>query len=266
MDDSGTRHPDHSNGTSDARDDWFALGGVIIDESDEAALRASIATFKTKWGITGPLHSHPIRRRKGDFEWMRDQPEQARLFLDELTELLVQAPVIGHGCVIDRPAYNRRYTAEYGRNRWSLCRTTFTIAVERAAKYALSQQGRIKIFVEASSKQDEAKLKEYYLELQRSGAPFDTSRSAVYDPLNHGELRSALFEFRVKQKSSPIMQIADLYLYPICKGGYDRNYLPYQTLCEHGKLIDQRLCSEDTLKLGIKYSCFDGMNDQRQVA
>jgi hypothetical protein len=266
IDDSGTRHPDHSNGSNGARDDWFALGGVIVDEKEEAAVKAAIEGFKEKWNVVGPLHSNPIRRKEGDFEWMRDHPERSRKFLEELTQLLIEAPVVGHGCVIDRPEYNRRYMEQYGRSRWSLCRTTFTIAVERAAKFAISQGGRIKIFVEGSSKPDEAKLKQYYLELQNGGNPFDVGRSAIYNPLGRDTLSRALFEFRVKQKSSLIMQLADLYLYPICKGGYDKGYLPYKILCDNKKLIDQLLPHSEVGQLGIKYSCFESAAASQKVA
>lgn len=262
MDDSGTRHPDHANPTNGAPadyPDWFGLGGVIVEDCDEVELRETIQSFKKKWGITAPLHSHPIRRMKEDFAWLRSDAARREQFHSDLLDLLISAPVIGHGCVIDRPSYNARYTAQYGRNRWSLCKTTFSIAVERAAKYAISKGGRLRVYVERSSKQDEAKLKEYYDALRADGNPFHAERSATYAPLEKNLMHDALFEFRTKQKSSPIMQLADLYLYPICLGGYNKQYRPYELLCENGKLIDQTLRPEDIARLGIKYSCFDAL-------
>lgn len=259
MDDSGTRHPDHSNGaTAGDLPDWFGLGGVIVEDRNEDKLRDQIATFKSRWGIVAPLHSHPIRNRKDDFAFLNANRERANQFYAELSELIMSADVVGHGCVIDRPSYNRRYREQYGRNRWSLCKTTFTIAVERAAKYAIRHGGRLRVYPERSSKADEAKLKEYYESMRATGTPFDAARSAAYAPLEQGSLRETLFEFRVKSKSSPIMQLADLYLYPICRGGYDPTYGPYVQLCENRKLVDQNLPSELIAQLGIKYSCFDG--------
>ena len=35
-----------------------------------------------------------------------------------------------------------------------------------------------------------------------------------------------------------MIQIADLVLYPMAKGGYDSDYRPYKKLKESGKLID----------------------------
>lgn len=139
---------------------------------------------------------------------------------------------------------------------------SFTIAVERAAKYALSQGARLRVFVESSSRPDEKKLKAYYENLRGVGNPFDPTRSSGYKPLAQQELGQALFEFRVKQKSSPIMQIADLYLYPICKAGYDPTHPAYRCLCDNKKLIDQLVDPNDLATLGIKYSCFDSLPAQ----
>jgi hypothetical protein len=47
-----------------------------------------------------------------------------------------RAPALGLACVIDRPDYNHRYKEKYADERWSLCKTAFTIAVERASDIA----------------------------------------------------------------------------------------------------------------------------------
>ena len=54
-----------------------------------------------------------------------------------------------------------------------------------------------------------------------------------------------------------MLQIADLYLYPMAKAGYDRSYRPYRALMEAGRLIDAILPAEDRPMLGIKYNCFE---------
>ncbi len=262
IDDSGTRHPDHKGTGKGDFPNWFSLGGVIVEDCEEERLRDTVDAFRTKWKIVGPLHSFPIRQKSGEFEWLKNDASLSAQFYSELTDLLITAPVIGHACVIDRPSYNLRYQEQYGRNRWSLCRTAFTITVERAAKYAISQNGRLRVFVERSSKPDEEKLKQYYDEMRGAGNPFNSQTSSIYNPLAQDELKKALFEFRVKQKSSPIMQLADLYLYPISRGGYEPTYVPYQCLCENKKLIDQLLAPEEKPTLGIKYSCFDFPIDQ----
>jgi len=58
-----------------------------------------------------------------------------------------------------------------------------------------------------------------------------------------------------------MIQIADLVLYPMAKGGYDSSYNPYRKLKESGKLIDCLLTEDKILVGGIKYSCFDTQKD-----
>lgn len=59
-----------------------------------------------------------------------------------------------------------------------------------------------------------------------------------------------------RTKKTPMLQVADLMLYPMAKGGYDPTYRPYVDLMAAGKLIDALLPVEDRPTLGIKYSCF----------
>jgi hypothetical protein len=110
---------------------------------------------------------------------------------------------------------------------------------------------------ERCSPTDDAKLKQYYEELRTGGTPFDPGTSNKYAPLAASDLRDTLYEFRLKQKTSPLIQIADLYLWPICQGGYDATYDPYRKLLNHDRLIDC-LCEDSEVNaLGIKYYCFD---------
>jgi hypothetical protein len=60
-----------------------------------------------------------------------------------------------------------------------------------------------------------------------------------------------------------MIQIADLVLYPMAKGGYDPDNRPYRKRKESGKLIDC-LLTEDQIPLrGIKYSCCDSRKNER---
>ena len=58
-------------------------------------------------------------------------------------------------------------------------------------------------------------------------------------------------------------QFADLYLWPICMGGYNANNRPYNRLKEDGKLIECIVPDEDWPMLATKYYCFDA---QRKLA
>jgi hypothetical protein len=259
VDDSGSRHPDRNPAEVPPQHDWFALGGVLIAESKLPAAEAAIESFRARWPEMGnaPLHSAPIRSRNGDFRWlMRASASRKDEFMCDLTRLMTSLPIVVHACVVDRPGYNNRYKERYGRERWALCRTAFTIAVERAAKYARAKELRLRVYVEQSDRKTEGRLKGYYEALRTNGTPFSTDTSAKYGPMAAEELSQALLEFRVKSKASTLMQIADLALWPACKGGYAPENLAFTALRDAGKLIDTH-CTADNGVQGIKYSCFD---------
>lgn len=256
LDDSGSRDLDRAQSQSGS--DWFALGGLLIREEDEASARQSHAKFCQDWHISKPLHSYEIRKRTANFEWLNQLSEQQRQqFFDELTQMLVTLPALGTACVIDRQGYNDRYRAQYGLRRWALCKTAFSIVVERAAKYALQQDRRLKVFYERSDKQNEARIDGYFADLRTSGMPFDQTSSQPYGPLSSDQMQKTLWECRKKFKTSPIMQFADLYLFPLCIGGYDQTDRALVTLLNHDRIIDCVLPPQNQRDMGVKYSCFD---------
>jgi Protein of unknown function (DUF3800) len=261
IDDSGTRHPDHKPGTKAAHGyDWFALGGVLIKSEDEAEARNLHKEFCERWEIKTPIHSVEVRSRTLNFHWLKDKTKEIQdEFYEALYQLMKAAPVTGLACVIDRPGYNARYLEKYGRQRWSLCKSAFTIGVERAAKYARSIDYLLRVCPERCNKPEDGMLKGYYEDLKRDGPPFDTSRSEKYRPLTGAEFRETLYELRPKMKTSPMAQFADLYLWPMCMGGYNPGCLPYKRLLEDGKLIEVGMPLDDAPMLGTKYYCFEGV-------
>lgn len=101
--------------------------------------------------------------------------------------------------------------------------TAFCISIERVAKYARHDARKLRVMPERSSKADETLLAAYYAELRKTGTPFDARASGMYAPLSAEELRSTLYELKFKSKTSPLGQIADLLLWPMAVGGYDRS-------------------------------------------
>ncbi len=258
IDDSGSRDPDRSRKADSGAVDWFGLGGVIVREEDISLVEAQVSEFRSRWPHPkAPLHSWEIRSKKDGFAWLRDTSSaKQKQFLRELTDLMCALPIVVHASVVDRPGYNKRYMQAYGPRRWSLCRTAFKIAVERAAKFALSEGARLRVYVEQSDKATEARLKSYFDSMRCDGLPFNQETSAKYAPMTPTELAHTLLEFRVKTKGSVPMQIADLALWPLCKGKYQSDNLSLIALTDSGKLLDAR-CTEQNGLFGIKYSCFD---------
>lgn len=262
LDDSGTRHPSRKPGKKPAHGyDWFALGGVLVREEDEEEARRLHAAFVEKWGVTAPLHSSEIRSQNEGFLWLRGKSKDEQgAFYEDLYGLMRDAPVIGIACVIDRPGYNARYAAQYLENRWMLCKTAFSVVVERAAKFAIGQGQRLRVMPEKCNKTEDAALKAYYAELRTDCLPFDTKNSGKYAPLTTEQLKTTLYDLRFKAKSSPMAQLADLYLWPVCMGGYNAGNRPYRRLRDDGKLIECILDDADHATLATKYSCFEGVD------
>ena len=259
FDDTGSRDPD-KNPYKDNRDDsmnCFGLGGILIKEEDVEEVLQKHKEFCGQWNIDYPLHSSSIRGGRKQFAWLRT-PENSGLFIPALQDYLMSLPITGIACVIDRPGYVKRYKERYNDHLWFMCKSAFTILIERSAKFADRNGRKLEVFFEQTGKKEDRDLEQYLSELKESGNPFDTSTSNSYQPFKSEDYkRIILGKPQRKTKKVPMIQIADLILYPMAKGGYDPNYYPYRKLVEAGKLIDSHLEENERSSLGIKYSCFD---------
>lgn len=257
LDDSGTRNPNHAPSSGQFRD-WFALGGILINEEDEDKVRRVHGNFCQSWGITYPLHSVKIRCRSDEFSWLNTaSSDEYQGFMTELADFLTSVPVVGHACVIDRPGYDGRYREKYGRQQWMLCKTAFSVLCERSAKFARRDDRRLRVYPEDGDKTADNAVRQYYCDLRENGMPFAGPDSIKYAALSADELRETLYDLKFKKKSSPLAQLADLYLYPQARGGYERDYRPYQILFSSQKIIDSVISEDEIPHLGVKYSCFD---------
>ena len=266
VDDTGSRQPDHVP-VEERHDgmDCFGLGGVLIDREDLDRVWNAHREFCNAWGITYPLHSYEIRGGRGNFSWLKN-PERAVEFLPELERFLVSLPVMGIAAIIHRPGYVARYAERYEGRPWRMDKTAFSILIERSAKYARSKGRRLRVFFERSGKQEDRDLVSFMKGLKAEGMPFDGDNAAAYRGLEAGEFSElVLGEPKGRTKKTPMLQIADLYLYPMAKAGYDAGYKPYLALMRAGRLIDSGLSSEHRPLLGIKYSCFDGLEGHKQT-
>lgn len=260
LDDSGTRHPTQKRGKKAIHDyDWFALGGVLVEDGHEDEARRLHADFLRAWPqVTAPLHSSEIRSQNEEFFWLRDLDEAERKrFYEELYQLMRQSPLMGIACVIDRPGYNARYLEMYEQQPWLLCKTAFSVVVERSAKIARSQGLKLRVFPERCNKPEDNNLRAYYAALKTEGMPFGKESSGKYAPLSPAEFTESLYEFDLKRKTSPMSQMADLFLWPICMGGYHKSNRPYRHLMDDGKLVECLFSEEDWPMLASKYSCFE---------
>lgn len=259
LDDSGTRNPDRSPGQRPGHGhDWFGIGGIMLRDEDEDGFRAAHAELLAKWQITEPLHSSEIRSRSDHFRWLRGlPPEKHAEFIDDITAIATRPELTAIACVIDRPGYNHRYSERYGQDRWDLCKTAFSIVVERSAKHARDHGRRLRVNIERSDKKTDRLIKGYYDELRGRGHPFNASSASKYGPYQASDFAEILYELRLKEKTSPPIQVADLCLWPMCFGGYQPDNLAYLALKNTGTLIDAKLTPADIESRSIKYSCWE---------
>ena len=114
MDDSGTRAPDRKpQPYKPGGRDFFALGGILINEEDEGSARKLYDDFCGRWSISYPLHSVEIRHSSHNFSWLRRNTADYQRFMHDVTRLLTSMNVVGLACVIDRPGYDARYRKRY---------------------------------------------------------------------------------------------------------------------------------------------------------
>lgn len=261
MDDSGSRHPSSKQPISRNDElDWFALGGILINEDDNEEAIELYKSFVSKWEITVPLHSTKIRGRRNEFSWLGKSSKSvaADEFYKDLTKMLTSQPVIGIACVIDRPGYNKRYSEKYQNKPWLMCKTAYSILIERATKFASENDAKLEVFYEEAGKKEDRNIIAYHKELKRSGMPFNNKNSVNYSSLNNMDFQKIILGDPERlTKKSPFIQLADLYLYPIVKGGYDSEYQPYRDLFKASRIIDALLDETELSAKGIKYSCFD---------
>ena len=239
--------------------DCFGLGGILINEEDVSDLLAAHKAFCESWKIDYPLHSHAIRGGRGNFSWLKN-PEKAVEFYSDLEQFLINLPVIGIAAVIDRPGYVARYNERYEGKPWLMDKTAYVILIERAAKYAKSRNRKLRVFYEESGRDADRALVAFTRELKKTGMPFADNALGRYGGLSAQDFKDLVRgEPRRRKKSTPMLQVADLYLYPMAKAGYDPDYRAYRALYKAGKIIDAILEESARPLEGIKYSCFESI-------
>ena len=257
IDDSGSRYPDGPQAERSDGMDHFALGGFIVEEGKVANILAGHRTLVERWSISAPLHSTKIRGKRGPFSWLAKDTDESERFLTDLERFVLDLPIVGISSVIDRPGYVARYQERHPKP-WLLCQTAFAILIERTAKYVRSKDGQLHIFFERSGKREDRVILQYMKSLKNEGMPFPGSKAAGYDSLSASEFRRVVLgDPQRVTKKVPMIQLADLVLYPIARGGYDPSYRPFQALHDSGRVIDALLEPSQVPTLGVKYSCFD---------
>lgn len=257
FDDTGSRglHLSHSN--RDDRMDCFGLGGILVKSEDLDNVQRAHKVFCERWNITYPLRSNSIRRYRDKFAWVKTSEDKSEFF-SSLSRFLLSIPVLGIATIIHRPGYIQRYHEKHKERLWNFDKTAFAILVDRSTKYAIQNGKKLRVFYEESGKREDQDILSHMRELKTLGMPFNIESSETYHSLSSSDFqRTVLGVPKRGSKLSTFLQIADLYLYPIAKGGYNKAYQPYLDLMKSDRLIDSVLSPTERELIGIKYSCFD---------
>ena len=258
LDDSGTRKLDMTREEMmDDAPDVFALGGILMASEEAKAIADDVRALKDRCEITSYLRSYEIRKKKGKFAWIASESVRANRLYEGIESLIEKMPAWATAVVINRPGYNARYAARYGKDRWELCRSAYDIMVERAAKIADSDGRRLKIFVEGTGPREDNLIRSYHANLREKGLGFDAPTSEKYGPLTANDFaRITMKNPEFTRKGNPLSDLADLVLFPLTRAKHNPNYGPYLHLQKTGKVIDSKL-TNGPVDCGVKYYCFD---------
>jgi hypothetical protein len=260
LDESGSRHPDKAGTIGKHGNDWFSMGGILINDEDIESAKVRVIDLKKQWPqIRSPLHFTDMRARKKAFAWLGtlDTADLER-FWSQYRTFLCNFPVAGAACVIDRPGYLKRgYGKREGDKKWLLCRSAFDILLERSAKFARHKGRRLKVYFEMADPDTNQRIKSYYVNLKNNGLGFDQKNSAKYVPMTAEDFAHTLLSIEGKDKNNTLMQVADSYIYSISRGSYEAKYPFYERIAQAGKLVSSQVPGEMAATLGIKTYCFD---------
>jgi len=263
IDDSGSRFPDSVETQRNDGMDCFALGGILILERDLEEFIPSYRKFCLKYSINYPLHSTKIRGYREGFSWLKNDVKVRDNFLSDLENLMIEIPAIGFASVVDRKGYNQRYKEKYNGQPWWMCKTAYATLVERVTKFVISNNRTFEIHFEQTGPREDRAIITYTKELKQHGMPFDTSKMEKYQTLTPDDFKQVLLgEPHRKTKADIFIQIADLYLYPMVKRKFDELFRPWTILLLKNKVIDSLYGKDEREKLGIKYSCFDSLENK----
>ncbi|MEP3122313.1 MAG: DUF3800 domain-containing protein, partial [Nisaea sp.] len=252
MDETGNRHPDKKSDKSREGRDWFGFGGVLIRGEDNDGLRNDIQDFSEKWKLTKPLHMTDMLSEKKAFAWLgRCSQSKVDEFWSDWRNVLSSKPIIGLGCVIDRPGYVKRGYLEKYEDKWLLCRSAFDIAVERAVKIANIEGRRLHIVFEQDAGINST-ITGYFKNLKEKGLSFDESNSASYMPLDKSSFVNTLGRIQHKPKDHPLLQVADSYIYAMARNGYDKKFHIYRHLRDAKRIANFCLPQEHIRQMGVK--------------
>lgn len=252
---------DIGSGTPGTRDEfaYFGLGGIIVNRSDEAAIRKLIRQFKGDWKIDLqlPLHGAEIRTMKERFHWLSKLPTGDLVkFKTGILELVMSMPITVHGCIVDRERYYNRFYKTYERGTWNMRKSAAAILLERSVKFVRSVGGdSLSVYFELCGNAEDNIFKTAYAELRDQGHPFNRANAEKYAPLDASEAAGLLAEKPYgRRKDNELLQVADLCLFPLATSRNGKPNKAFERFVSEKKLVDTLVEDSTTW---AKFYCFE---------
>lgn len=259
MDETGNRKADKMKDATRKGRDWFAFGGLLINSEDIPKAKTLHVEFCKEWGIRTPFHLTDMLGYHKNFRWMDRKPLSfKRDFWSAYSDLITSIEATGQACVIDRQKYfERGYVEKHSEDPWSLCRSAFDITVERAVKFAIYKERKLRIVFESDGPFNPI-VKGYFKNLKENGLEFNKENSGKYNPLKAEDFAKTLTTIETKDKTSKMLQFADTYVYSIARHKYDAQFFLGRNLRDRGRTMGSALGGNAQLikEMGVKYYCF----------
>lgn len=201
MDESG----DHGLATIDPDFPLFVLVFVIVDK-DSYLSKILPAVKALKFGFWGHesciLHSHEIRKPRGDFAFLHDR-ERREAFLADLTDVMAAAPVTVIATGIHKERLAQRYKKPFNPYHIAL-----SLGIERLNALLLDrgQEGRLThLIAEARGDREDRELELEFRRIMDGQGMLGCSAEGTP------------FDMRIvsKKANSEGLQLADLFAHPI---------------------------------------------------
>lgn len=205
MDDFGTRTLCKPGDTLPMKPDVFSfgLGGIIVPSEAVQELSEKVKALCRRWKVPA-LHGNKIRAGKGKFGFVKKDAARRQTFLAELEAVIIDKRITAHACVICRPGYRDRYFERHAEpSRWQMSRTAFDIAVERAAKFAMTRDRRLSVVYERSGEREDRLLEAYFRGLLARGTEFDPGNASRHrPPVSTGAFSNAPIDLARRERQS----------------------------------------------------------------
>lgn len=193
---------DHNLATINPQSPVFVLAFCIFDkEAYRAEAVPAVQALKFEfWGHDcAILHSHEIRKARGDFNILLNPHTRAR-FIDRMNDVMAALPMTVIAAVIDKPRHVRRYREP--NNPYEIA---LAFCMERLQRWLVEQRqdDRLShVIVERRGKPEDEALE---LEFRRIAAGRNLT----------GKMPNLDIRFMDKKHNSTGLQIADLVAHPI---------------------------------------------------